>query len=109
MQFKQPIIIGLSLAIWITCLSSADTAGLGQRCGGYFGIRCDGALWCDLHAGACGQNDRFGTCVDPLKCKQKSSTVCACDGRNYPDDCERQIRKLAKDHDGECQSKWGPW
>jgi len=110
MHFKQPMIIALSLVASIVCLSSVRAAGLGQRCGGYFGISCDGALWCDPRPGGCEQSERVGTCVNPLECKPKSSPVCGCDGRNYPDDCNRVFRRLAKDHDGECQStQWDPW
>lgn len=39
---------------------------------------------------------------DPLVCAQ--NTVCGCDGNNYANDCARIAAKVAKKHDGRCQS-----
>src|SRR5216684_4078825 len=78
-----------------------DAAGVGEKCGGFPGIRCDRGLWCDPAPGRCGGADILGVCVKirsgcpKAKPGQKDfRPVCGCDKRTYGNDCERQQHKV---------------
>ena len=97
------------LSAVVVCLAmlagadAADAAARGQMCGGIAGIQCDAGLWCQMPAGQCGVADGAGTCAKaPEICNQRFLPVCGCDGKTYGNDCERQVRKVAKAHDGSC-------
>ena len=73
------------------------------QCGGFAGLSCPKGSWCEMEAGTCGGADFFGTCVEvPLGCPDVWDPVCACDGKTYSNDCDRQVAGVQKDHDGEC-------
>jgi hypothetical protein len=45
--------------------------------------------------------------VLPSSCSPTFSPVCGCDGRTYGNDCQRQIARIQKDHDGACATNGG--
>ncbi len=72
-------------------------------CGGIAGVRCPSGQTCDLPAGLCQGADLSGRCVDlPQACAEIFQPVCGCDGKTYPNDCERLRAGVQKDHEGEC-------
>ncbi|HIA02644.1 MAG TPA: hypothetical protein EYN66_12170 [Myxococcales bacterium] len=75
-----------------------------QICGTIVGLTCDEGLWCDPDPGSCNVADGGGICVDMAACDKSNKPVCGCDGKTYPTDCVRQMAKIAKDYDGECDA-----
>jgi len=102
----RPLIVA-ALAIVVTLADGggAAAAGLGQPCGGRLGIGCTRGLFCDFHTGTCGANLAEGTCVRiPRLCAQRMTfrPVCGCNGKTYPNNCQRERAIVAKRHDGRC-------
>ncbi len=84
---------------------AADTAraGPGDSCGGVANLQCDVGLFCDVEPGVCRANGA-GVCVTvPMACSRLSQPVCGCDGRTFPNDCERQRAGVARQADGPCR------
>jgi hypothetical protein len=72
-------------------------------CGGIAGIPCPDGQFCELPAGMCHAADLQGRCVQTGGyCPQVYDPVCGCDGKTYPNDCERQQAGAQKSHDGPC-------
>lgn len=66
--------------------------------------RCDGGRVCDVPRVDCG-GDRLltGVCRDlPRECPAPAATVCGCDGRTYPSDCERFRASVPERAPGAC-------
>src|SRR5436305_12707029 len=92
------------LALMISVPTTADAVGLGKQCGGFPGIQCDAGLFCQKKPGQCFIIDISGTCAKvPRFCPRIFRPVCGCDGKTYPNDCERQRAMVSKNHDGKCR------
>jgi hypothetical protein len=95
--------LGIVMAAIIS--GSAPAAELGEICGGRLGIPCARGLFCDFRVGSCGSFDAEGTCVRvPRFCVRRLAfrPVCGCNGRTYPNNCQRRQAVVAKRHDGRC-------
>ena len=103
-MYRKLVIVCAACAVLLSFARVAGAAGRGQMCGGIAGIRCDAGLWCQMPSGQCGVADGAGTCVKaPEICNQIFLPVCGCNGRTFSNDCERQISKVSKAHDGPCR------
>ncbi len=100
-----PKVFAVILALILVALigQTARAVGIGGTCAGRAGLGCDEGLWCDIEPGTCKRADAEGRCVHaPQVCTLAYSPVCACGGRTYGNDCERQRAKVQKAHDGRC-------
>ena len=76
-------------------LSLSFAAKVGETCDGIAGIKCEESSWCEYPAGECNVADGVGICVkdSPEACTQEHIPVCACGGKEFPNDCERKKAK----------------
>jgi hypothetical protein len=96
------IVLGLALGS-----ASATAAGRGDLCGGILPIVCDKGLWCQNPSGQCKVINGPGKCeVVPRACPRNFRPVCGCNGKTYPNDCERQRARSQLDHFGRCEKKY---
>jgi hypothetical protein len=96
-------IAALLLAAQGLAAAGADVVGLGKSCDGFAGIKCGAGLRCEHAAGYCGGADIGGTCMRIAEvCTRLYRPVCACTGKTYGNDCERQAANVQKMHDGPC-------
>jgi hypothetical protein len=96
----------LGLVIALAIAGGATATGLGKPCGGRLGIGCDRGLFCDFPTGTCGSDLAEGTCARiPRFCARMITIgpVCGCNGRTYPNNCQRRQAIVAKLHDGRCR------
>lgn len=69
-------------------------------CAGPAGIKCAPGEVCDVHS--CIAND-IGWCKPKTNiCPSIYAPVCGCNGKTYPNDCERLKAGVALDHTGPC-------
>lgn len=86
-------------------LSPSLAANEGETCDGIAAIQCEAGLWCEHPAGQCNVADGAGTCVkdSPEACSQEHIPVCACGGKEFPNDCERKKAKQQLDYADACK------
>lgn len=69
--------------------STAGASGSGKSCGGLQGLTCDKTEYCVFPKPDCGAADQLGTCqTKPQVCDDLYAPVCACDGKDYANECE---------------------
>jgi hypothetical protein len=67
---------------------------------------CQSDQFCECPVGTCGSVD--GVCVTkPQACPELFIGVCGCDGKTYPNDCQREAAGVCKAHDGFCAGQCG--
>ena len=68
---------------------TAGAGGSGIACGGFAGLTCTDAEYCDFPDDICGAADGQGVCLArPQFCPEVYSPTCACDGMVYGNNCE---------------------
>lgn len=99
-----------ALALLLLAPVGASAVGPGKTCDGIGHIQCDSGLFCQHPTGQCKVADGSGKCVKiPEVCAMSKlkklivRPVCGCDGKTYGNDCERQMAKVSKDHNGKCR------
>ena len=105
-QSSLPKSFAVAVALILIALTgqTARAVGIGGTCAGVAGLGCDAGLWCEVEPGSCKRADAEGRCVRaPQVCNLAYRPVCACGGRTYGNDCERERAKAQKSHDGRCR------
>jgi len=98
------VVMALIFVALIGRTDAARAVGIGGTCAGVAGLGCDAGLWCELEPGSCKSADAAGRCVRaPQVCNLAYRPVCACGGRTYGNDCERERAKAQKSNDGRCR------
>jgi hypothetical protein len=89
MTSRRAIVALVTIAFCVVAMTPASAVGLGERCGGYVGIKCDAGLWCQRQPRRCSATDASGTCARIQRaCARSHLPVCGCDGKTYANDCE---------------------
>jgi hypothetical protein len=81
---------------------------VGKMCGGFAGLKCDSAQFCNYEVEAGGQGcdgiaDGAGTCqATPKACTKEYAPVCGCDHHTYGTACEAHSKGVSVLHKGAC-------
>lgn len=106
---KRVLYYGATLALVSLSLSIATPASAakeGQTCGTIADIKCDEGLFCEHPPGNCGTMDSDGVCEKkPEACTAQDDPVCACDAKQYSNDCTRRMDGAQLDYKGPCKKK----
>jgi hypothetical protein len=98
---KLSTFVGVSALVLFVLVSNASAAKLGEKCN--IRSRCVHGLRCDPSPEQCGAAQPEGTCVKVRQlCFQLYRPVCGCNGRTYPNDCQRIRVAVGKRHNGKC-------
>jgi hypothetical protein len=80
----------------------------GKVCGGFAGLKCESAQFCNYEVAAGGQGcegiaDGSGVCqTTPKACTREYAPVCGCDHRTYGTACEAHSKGVSVLHTGAC-------
>jgi hypothetical protein len=97
------IAAAIALALTLGLSSTPSSARVGQKCGGFVGITCGPHEFCQLPTGVCFTPDIQGRCARvPEICNKIYLPVCGCNGVTYGNDCEREMARVSKRHNGRC-------
>jgi hypothetical protein len=100
----RSLVLALATVALFGSSGVAGAVGIGGTCAGVAGLGCDDGLWCEIESGMCTRADAEGRCVRaPVSCGTAFRPVCACGGRTYGSDCQRQRAKAQKAHNGSCR------
>jgi Kazal-type serine protease inhibitor-like protein len=102
---SRRLTISLVFVLALTTLlpTGASAVGVGQACGGFAGIPCNGGLYCEFPAGQCGRFDMMGVCRrKPTICNRIFMPVCGCNFQTFSNDCERRAAGVSLAHAGRC-------
>src|SRR5690349_7830015 len=92
-----------AVALTIGLSSTPSSARVGQQCGGFFPLTCGLNEFCQLPTGICFAPDFRGRCAAvPQRCFKIFRPVCGCNGVTYGNDCEREMARVSKRHNGRC-------
>ena len=99
------LVLAVAACLLTLPLSPSFAAKVGETCDGIAGIKCDEGSWCEHPAGQCNVADGAGTCVknSPQVCSKEHIPVCACGGKEFPNDCERKKAKQQLDYASACK------
>lgn len=87
-----------------SCESCGELVCEEEFCGGFAGMTCDDASYCDYDSG-CGFADEGGVCRPrPSGCSRDCPQVCGCDGNTYCNGCLAASMGVDVLSDGPCES-----
>jgi hypothetical protein len=96
-------VLALALVVVTSSAFAQQPKKPAQQCGGFVGITCGAGQFCQFKPYTCGVADMFGQCTRrPTACIRIFQPVCGCNGKTYPNDCERQRAGTSLRAPGKC-------